>query len=247
VGYKVYLFTCSLDVVLAHLSDLFTQMACASANAITPSIELAKLALVTSKDEEEDAAKTNPQAPEGTSSSASTDATLVEDTNATHQVTLATDVSIPASTSTSSSTQPNPAKILGKRSREAETSGLDGDTSPDVGMTTPHKVRSPRREDSSPPDKTMRVDGPSEINLDSEGIELEKPANADEDTSMDDVEVSSVIVTAPVSQSGSPTTSRNALPATETRNQPPPLPKRQPPPLPPRKQPISDSTMMFGE
>lgn len=222
-------------------------MACASANAITPSIELAKLALVTSKDEEEDAAKGNPQAPEGTSSSASTDATLVEDTNASHQMTLSTDVPLPASTSAASSTQTNPTTILGKRSREAETEGHDSEITADVEMATPHRVRSPRREDSPPPDKTMRVDGPSEITLDSEEIETEKLVKVDEDVNMDDAEVSSMVVTAPVSQSGSPTTSGNALPASETRNQPPPLPKRQPPPLPPRKQPASDSTMMFGK
>ncbi|KAJ1302527.1 hypothetical protein OPQ81_002844 [Rhizoctonia solani] len=39
-----------------HLSGLFMQMMCAEEAAITPEIELAKLALVTSKDEEEDAA-----------------------------------------------------------------------------------------------------------------------------------------------------------------------------------------------
>jgi ubiquitin carboxyl-terminal hydrolase 25/28 len=60
--------------VISHLADLFVQMEYCEASAITPNMELAKLALVTSRDEEEDEADKG-----GTDSSNDTDATLVED------------------------------------------------------------------------------------------------------------------------------------------------------------------------
>jgi ubiquitin carboxyl-terminal hydrolase 25/28 len=47
----------NLLLVVKLLGGLFMQMMCAEDAAITPEVELAKLALVTSKDEEEDAAE----------------------------------------------------------------------------------------------------------------------------------------------------------------------------------------------
>ena len=61
--------------VTMHLAGLFNELESSTELAVTPSLELAKLALVTSKDEDEDSelGKT------GTDSSNSTDATLVEE------------------------------------------------------------------------------------------------------------------------------------------------------------------------
>lgn len=60
--------------VVALLAELFYNMKYADEAAITPKVDLAKLALVTSKDEEEDEADRP-----GTEGSNDTDATLVED------------------------------------------------------------------------------------------------------------------------------------------------------------------------
>jgi ubiquitin carboxyl-terminal hydrolase 25 len=229
--------------VLAQLSDLFTQMAWGDANAITPSIELAKLALVTSKDEEEDEAKANPTVTVATSSSPSTDATLVEEVNGLHPPLLPT-YGYSASTSTGPALPAN-ATVLGKRSREVD---LDAEkteqTTADGSPAAISKPRSPRREDSPPPDKTMRIDEPPAP--DQEMFELKRTEG--QDTNMEDAEVSSVNASQGGSIPGSPPP-ESAPPAAETAasSQPPPLPKRQPPPLPPRKQPVSDSVMMFGK
>lgn len=59
---------------VSHLADLFFKMENSDDPAIVPSIDLAKLALVTSRDEEEDEADRG-----GTDSSNDTDATLVDD------------------------------------------------------------------------------------------------------------------------------------------------------------------------
>ncbi|KAH7105002.1 cysteine proteinase [Auriculariales sp. MPI-PUGE-AT-0066] len=61
---------------VSQLGGLFTDMRLRNDPAVTPSLELAKLALVTSKDEEEDDARERPGT---TNSSASTDKTLVDD------------------------------------------------------------------------------------------------------------------------------------------------------------------------
>jgi ubiquitin carboxyl-terminal hydrolase 25/28 len=61
-------------LVISQLADLFWQLEYCSTTAVTPTIELAKLALVTSRDEEEDEADKG-----GTDSSNDTDATLVDD------------------------------------------------------------------------------------------------------------------------------------------------------------------------
>jgi ubiquitin carboxyl-terminal hydrolase 25/28 len=68
--------------VTLQLAGLFKDLETSTDSAVTPSLELAKLALVTSKDEDEDieTGKT------GTDSSNSTDATLVEEPAATSRV-----------------------------------------------------------------------------------------------------------------------------------------------------------------
>ena len=63
-----------MPVVVSQLANLFLQLENSDAPSVTPTLELAKLALVTSKDEEED----DPDRV-GTDSSNSTDATLVDE------------------------------------------------------------------------------------------------------------------------------------------------------------------------
>ena len=88
--------------VVSRLADLFTQLENTTAPAVTPSLELAKLALVTSKDEEEEEHERG-----GTDSSNSTDATLVDE---------------PAPVRSGSPVQPKSpspgaSSVLGKRTR----------------------------------------------------------------------------------------------------------------------------------
>ncbi|KAK7040147.1 ubiquitin-specific protease ubp2 [Paramarasmius palmivorus] len=88
-----------------HLADLFRNLEHSQATAITPAIELAKLALVTSKDEEEDEG--------GTDTSNDTDATLVEDGPSRFSAEPDQQMSPQPQ-----SPGPSPSSILGKRPRE---------------------------------------------------------------------------------------------------------------------------------
>jgi ubiquitin carboxyl-terminal hydrolase 25/28 len=96
--------------VLSRLGDLFSNLEYCNAAAVTPTIELAKLALVTSRDEEDDELEKG-----GTDSSNDTDATLVDD-----------GVSRPSltgpSTETTRSPPLSPDSVLGKRAREEKRS-----------------------------------------------------------------------------------------------------------------------------
>jgi ubiquitin carboxyl-terminal hydrolase 25 len=85
---------------VSQLASLFWQLEYHQTASVTPTIELAKLALVTSRDEEEDEV--------GTDSSNDTDATLVEDTPTR------------ISTSDQSRHSPlrSPSSVLGKRLRD---------------------------------------------------------------------------------------------------------------------------------
>lgn len=215
--------------------------------AITPSLELAKLALVTSKDEEEDDANTSgstkPRTMEASSSSPSTDATLVEEAVATaHNSHLHK----PGGPSGLSSVVPAPAQpgsVLGKRPREADQLG---DKTPENNY--PAKPRSPRRDGSPPPDKTMRVEEPlHDVEMVAQSQQMDEDADMDMDNASDEA-------VAPDSDSFSPGAGILAMddegPTQEMiENFPPPLDKAVPPPLPPRKAPVktSESTMMFGE
>lgn len=89
--------------VVSQLADLFWQLEYHQTASITPTIELAKLALVTSRDEEDDEVDRG-----GTASSNDTDATLVEDAPPR----LVTTDPTPKSPTRS------PSTILGKRLRD---------------------------------------------------------------------------------------------------------------------------------
>lgn len=94
-----------LHVVVSELAELFWNLEHADIASITPTMELAKLALVTSKDEEDDIEQT------ATDSSNDTDATLVEDALPRTGTLTSSPVGSPGASSSS---------VLGKRSREKE-------------------------------------------------------------------------------------------------------------------------------
>lgn len=98
-------------VVVSLLAELFWQMEFSENPAVTPELELAKLALVTSQDEEEEDAGRA-----GTDSSNDTDATLVDD--APPRAPAAGD-SPPDARPTASPTPLSPGSVLGKRARDA--------------------------------------------------------------------------------------------------------------------------------
>lgn len=98
--------------VVALLADLFWNMKMCENPAVTPAIELAKLALVTSQDEEEDEVEADKA---GTDSSNDTDATLVDDMAVS---------ALPAFDHTSSPLQSPKSptgSVLGKRPRDADS------------------------------------------------------------------------------------------------------------------------------
>lgn len=92
-------------IVISELAQLFWDLEHSDVASITPTMDLAKLALVTSKDEEDDIEQT------ATDSSNDTDATLVEDTLPRAGTLTSSPVGSPRASSSS---------VLGKRSREKE-------------------------------------------------------------------------------------------------------------------------------
>jgi len=236
-----------IPLVLARLGELFFEMEFGENPAITPSLELAKLALVTSKDEEEDNANTSgsakPRTVEASSSSASTDATLVEEAVATAHNSHLHKPGGPSGLSSVVPAPVQPSSILGKRAREVDQ---PGDKSPESNY--PAKPRSPRRDGSPPPDKTMRVEEPlHDVEMTAQSQQMDEDADMDTDNASDEA-------VAPDSVGCSPGAEILAMddegPTQEMiENVPPPLEKAVPPPLPPRKALVktSESTMMFGE
>jgi len=94
-----------LTLVVSELAELFWHLEHADNASVTPTVELAKLALVTSKDEEDDIEQT------ATDSSNDTDATLVEDAQPRAGPVTGSPVGSPGASSSS---------VLGKRSRDKE-------------------------------------------------------------------------------------------------------------------------------
>jgi ubiquitin carboxyl-terminal hydrolase 25/28 len=92
--------------VLAQLANLFSNLEYSKTAAVTPTIELAKLALVTSRDEEDDEIEKG-----GTDSSNDTDATLVDD-----------GVSRPSLAGPPRDSSPQSPSVLGKRGRDEKKS-----------------------------------------------------------------------------------------------------------------------------
>lgn len=123
---------------MSQLADLFWQLEYCETAAVTPTIELAKLALVTSRDEEEDEVDKG-----GTDSSNDTDATLVDDGPSRFSV------------SESSPAPVSPNSVLGKRVRDPERQQsemlVDSPTESKEGFVIVSKPTSPSRSTSPPP------------------------------------------------------------------------------------------------
>ncbi|TBU41273.1 cysteine proteinase [Dichomitus squalens] len=151
------------------LADLFWNLEFCETTAVTPAIELAKLALVTSQDEEED--ETSDKA--GTDSSNDTDATLVDDMAPRSSF----DRSSPPATQLQSPKSPT-GSVLGKRSRDR-----DGESAMDVD-TPAHTPPGPSA--LSPP--TMKASGSGEEAAsfieNAIGSSSKRPATSDPDVEM---------------------------------------------------------------
>ena len=147
-----------LILVVTQLADLFWNLEYCEDPAVKPTIELAKLALVTSKDEEEEEGDKA-----GTDSSNDTDVTLVEDGS--------TRVSAQSETRTASPVQTS-FSILGKRSRGTR-SKMDIDT-PDADRDKDYVVVSkPGTPVQSPIE--LPPDSQTTTGSDVEMLEVEKP------------------------------------------------------------------------
>ncbi len=145
----------------------------AEAASVTPTIELAKLALVTSRDEEEDEADKG-----GTESSNDTDATLVEDGPSRF-------VSEPLPLSPPSPSR-SPNSILGKRTRglEREKTEMDVDSPPPSSSSSRQDYDSfvtvPSRRSSGSPAATVEDEVSTEVG----GVPSTAPVDKEGDTIM---------------------------------------------------------------
>ncbi|OCH87545.1 cysteine proteinase [Obba rivulosa] len=110
---------------VSQLAELFFNLEYCEDPAVTPSLDLAKLALVTSQDEEEDDQRTN-----GTDSSNDTDATLVEDVP----------MRAPQERSSPSPVKSPADSVLGKRHREFGSS-MDVDSPSEPASVPPSPPR----------------------------------------------------------------------------------------------------------
>lgn len=144
--------------VVTQLADLFWNLEYCEDPAVKPTIELAKLALVTSKDEEEEEGDKA-----GTDSSNDTDVTLVEDGS--------TRVSAQLEATTASPVQAS-FSILGKRSRgtgnKMETDTPDADRDKDYVIVS--KPGTPVQTPAELPPESQTTTG-----SDVEMLEIEKP------------------------------------------------------------------------
>lgn len=171
---------------MSQLAGLFFELEYSQGMAVTPAIELAKLALVTSRDEEEDEVDRG-----GTDSSNDTDATLVDDTPAR----------APVSDQARQSPLRSPGSVLGKRLRDESLQKSDMDVdSPQLdkdGFVIVSSPTSPHRSSTSPAEGSSSK--PHEAPKEAEMIDVEmqdgtsqavqktpprKPAGASDSTMM---------------------------------------------------------------
>ncbi|KAJ3760944.1 hypothetical protein EV360DRAFT_38833 [Lentinula raphanica] len=132
---------------VSHLADLFHKLEYADHPSVTPSIELAKLALVTSKDEEEEVEEEFNKAESqshktGTDSSHDTDATLVED--------LPPRPSHPPPYQGSSDVSPPPSSVASLGSTDREGSGLSEGPPPLISVSELREGEDVVMRDASP-------------------------------------------------------------------------------------------------
>lgn len=154
--------------VIAQLAELFFNLEYCETPAVTPTIELAKLALVTSRDEEEDEVDKS-----GTDSSNDTDATLVED--GPSRIPL-TGTSPPPSNSPTSS----PSLTLGKRvcdlPQQPDAMDLDTPAPPSPTLDGYVNIPSPRRSSSPPPLEPDPMSSGVQMDVDGDVVMRATPA-----------------------------------------------------------------------
>jgi ubiquitin carboxyl-terminal hydrolase 25/28 len=152
-------YTNTNPTVIAQLAELFFNLEYCESPAVTPTIELAKLALVTSRDEEEDEVDKS-----GTDSSNDTDATLVED--APSRVPI-------SETSPPSPHSPprTPDSVLGKRARDVQpkSDAMDLDDPAPHSPSMEGFVQIPSSRDSSSPPPLEPEPMPSSSQMDADG------------------------------------------------------------------------------
>lgn len=115
-------FICPVAAVINQLAELFNNLEYSENPAVTPTLELAKLALVTSRDEEEDEIDRG-----GTDTSNDTDATLVEDSPTRPQA------------ETLGSPDSPGKSVLGKRGRELDQKGNEMDVESPISQSPVEK------------------------------------------------------------------------------------------------------------
>lgn len=168
--------------VVAALGNLFWELEYSEIPAITPDLELAKLALVTSKDEEEDEHGPNDIA---TDSSASTDATLVDEPVPMGPAPAPLPPLPLSSPPTPSVMSPSPS-VLGKRQRRARsTSTMDVDGSGDLDGESFVIVTKPKSPTATHEHRHTLSDV-SEPKAEADGAEM---AGKDHDVEMQDAAV----------------------------------------------------------
>jgi ubiquitin carboxyl-terminal hydrolase 25 len=154
-----------LSLVVAHLHSLFINLAHAESPAILPEVQLAKLALMTSKDEEAEGVAMETTAT--STGSADTDSTLVD---ATAEVPSAPDLSMPLSTAAappapSYSVPTSPGSILGKRPGDSLEREREDRRSPMevYGLVSPRRGQSELESGSSQPQFVQPTDDDIEM------------------------------------------------------------------------------------
>ncbi|KAJ3523880.1 hypothetical protein NM688_g8653 [Phlebia brevispora] len=144
-----------------QLSELFWNLEYCESVAVTPTKELAKLALITSQDEEED-----DQGSAGTDTSNDTDATLVDD-GPVRSVTFERTAQSPIE-------EASPASVLGKRGRElphTQSMDVDGETT-DVDKDGYVVVSKPPSPGGSSPENVASSSKQKTVAQDTQDVEM---------------------------------------------------------------------------
>ncbi|KAF5383997.1 hypothetical protein D9757_006974 [Collybiopsis confluens] len=251
---------------VSHLANLFHSMEFADNPAVTPSIELAKLALLTSKDEEDDDVSIDSNGSNGktgTDASNDTDATLVEDglgapslaSLPKSELTLSAEQQQQNPVSSSSPRSPrsppspkSPSSVLGKRTRVPARNDNDIDFSSDgielYGSVSPPPSSSSVAGSTAPASRSSSKlpDVPQSESSTSIGA-IAEPGRSGERT-RERVSLKGVVSEDVDMRDASPVRapSADAGESQVARPIPPPLPPRRP--IPPVQ---NDSVMMFGK
>ncbi|KIY50030.1 hypothetical protein FISHEDRAFT_72081 [Fistulina hepatica ATCC 64428] len=141
-----------------QLANLFKMMEIADAAAVTPSVELAKLALVTSKDEEDEEMEKG--GTDSSNSSNDTDATLVEDGPLAAQHLPSASPMVESTPTRSPS--PTAGSVLGKRARR-KSSGIRDAMDVDIPMSRSPKQSTTSRATAGSSSMIMDIDIEDEL------------------------------------------------------------------------------------